>query len=168
MHSFARCRHSSALHMAMLPIAIPHKPGCFHRFLPAERRRTRAGRRRLDPRNQANARGSRVGLYTMTTQRRPKFKPMSTPQRDNRRSQFLTLESAARWRRNAANFRKYNRLEALAVAMRYAREALQRSRELRIEAEPTTFLSDTPPLAPKIPEPLRVLNREPSNETSTP
>jgi hypothetical protein len=38
---------------------------------------------------------------------------MTTPQqRDNRRYQFLTLESAARWRRNAANFRKYNRPDA--------------------------------------------------------
>ena len=60
---------------------------------------------------------------------------MTTTQSENRRHQFLTLESAARWRRNAANFRKYNRPEAMAVAMRYARETLQRSKELRFELE---------------------------------
>ena len=58
---------------------------------------------------------------------------MTTTQSENRRHQFLTLESAARWRRNAANFRKYNRPEAIAVAMRFARDALRRSQDLRIE-----------------------------------
>ena len=51
---------------------------------------------------------------------------MTTPaQRDNRRRQFLTLDSAAQWRRNIVAFRKYDRPEQIAGAMRYAREALE-------------------------------------------
>jgi hypothetical protein len=73
---------------------------------------------------------------------------MTTPQqRDNRRYQFLTLESAGQWRRNAQAFRKYNRPENIAGAMRYARETLQRSRQLRLDAI-MPWISDAPPTAP--------------------
>ncbi len=62
---------------------------------------------------------------------------MTTPsQRDNRRRQFLTLDSAAQWRRNIVAFRKYDRPEQIAGAMRYAREALEISKQLRLTGKP--------------------------------